>query len=84
MTDASAYEKLSHREHVLKLPDTYVGSTDTHPESRWVYDAGTGKMVRREVAFNPAFYKIFDEILVNARDALIRSRTEAGLSLIHI
>jgi DNA topoisomerase-2 len=35
-------------------------------------------MVRREVAFNPAFYKIFDEILVNARDALVRSHTEPG------
>ncbi len=78
MTDAAAFEKLSHREHVLKLPDTYVGSTDTHAENRWVYDPAAQKMVRREVAFNPAFYKIFDEILVNARDALVRSRTEAG------
>jgi DNA topoisomerase-2 len=78
MATASAYEKLSHREHVLKLPDTYVGSTETHSESRWVFDAASGKMARRAVAFNPAFYKIFDEILVNARDALVRSQTEAG------
>lgn len=78
MTDAAAFEKLSHREHVLKLPDTYVGSTDTHPEARWVFDTTAEKIVRREVAFNPAFYKIFDEILVNARDALVRSQTEPG------
>jgi DNA topoisomerase-2 len=79
MSDATAYEKLSHREHVLKLPDTYVGSTETHPEARWIVDAaGAGKAVRRTIAFNPAFYKIFDEILVNARDALVRSQTESG------
>jgi DNA topoisomerase-2 len=78
MTDASAYKKHTHREHILELPDTYVGSTDTHAEWRWIYDAEKGKMVRRTVAFNPAFYKIFDEIIVNARDALVRSVTEAG------
>jgi DNA topoisomerase-2 len=78
MTDASAFEKLSHREHVLKLPDTYVGSTETHTEQRWVFDAASGKMSYRAVQFNPAYYKIFDEILVNARDALVRSHTEPG------
>lgn len=76
--DASAYKKHTHREHILELPDTYVGSTDTHPESRWIYDDASSKMVHRSVAFNPGFYKLFDEIIVNARDALVRSTTEAG------
>jgi DNA topoisomerase-2 len=31
-------------------------------------------MGHHKVAFNPGFYKIFDEILVNARDALVRSQ----------
>lgn len=75
--DASAYKKHTHREHILELPDTYIGSTDTHPESRWVFDEASGKMVRRAVQFNPGFYKLFDEIIVNARDALVRS-SEAG------
>jgi DNA topoisomerase-2 len=35
-------------------------------------------MVRREIPFNPGFYKIFDEIVVNARDALVRSQTDPG------
>jgi DNA topoisomerase-2 len=77
MTDASAYKKHTHREHILELPDTYIGSTDTHAETRWVFDEKVGKMVHREVAFNPGFYKLFDEIIVNARDALVRS-AEAG------
>jgi DNA topoisomerase-2 len=76
--DASAYKKHTHREHILELPDTYIGSTDTHAESRWVFDETSGKMVHHAVQFNPGFYKLFDEIIVNARDALVRSQTEAG------
>jgi len=78
MTDASAYKKHTHREHILELPDTYIGSTDTHAESRWVFDDTATKMVYKAVDFNPGFYKLFDEILVNARDALVRSVTEVG------
>lgn len=78
MTDASAYKKHTHREHILELPDTYIGSTDTHTESRWVFDETATKMAYKAVDFNPGFYKLFDEILVNARDALVRSVTEAG------
>jgi DNA topoisomerase-2 len=72
-TEASAYKKLSHREHILELPDTYVGSVETHTEKRWILDAEAGKMVHREVPFNPGFYKLFDELIVNARDARVRS-----------
>ena len=73
---ADQYKKHTHREHILELPDTYVGSTETHEEVRWVYDSETGKMAHRKVAFNPGYYKIFDEILVNARDALVRTQQD--------
>lgn len=75
---ADQYKKHTHREHILELPDTYVGSTETHEEVRWVYDASTSKMAHRKVAFNPGFYKIFDEIIVNARDALVRSQAPSS------
>ena len=78
MASASDYKKLSHREHILELPDTYVGSCETHEEWRWVLDPDAGKLVHRRVAFNPGFYKLFDELVVNARDARVRSATEAG------
>jgi DNA topoisomerase II len=74
---SDAYKKHTHREHILELPDTYIGSTDTHVEQRWVFDEAAAKMIYKGVEFNPGFYKIFDEILVNARDALVRS-LEAG------
>jgi DNA topoisomerase-2 len=81
---ADQYKKHTHREHILELPDTYVGSTETHEEVRWVYDESSSKMVHRKVPFNPGFYKIFDEIIVNARDALVRSQTAKKQAIKHI
>jgi DNA topoisomerase-2 len=72
---AETYKKHSHREHILELPDTYIGSCDTSEEKRWVFDTEAGKMTWKSVAFNPGLYKIFDEILVNARDAFVRAST---------
>ena len=75
---ADQYKKHTHREHILELPDTYIGSTETVDETRWVYDDASKKMVHRTLRFNPGLYKIFDEVVVNARDALVRSTTEKG------
>jgi DNA topoisomerase-2 len=72
------YKKHTHREHVLELPDTYIGSIETSEEARWVFDPVDTKMVHRKVNFNPGFYKLFDEIVVNARDALVRSQQDAS------
>jgi DNA topoisomerase-2 len=76
MSVAPTYKQFSHREHILELPDTYVGSVETHEEWRWVLDGE--KMVHRKIAFNPGFYKLFDELVVNARDARIRSIASAN------
>ena len=73
MALADQYKRLTHRDHILELPDTYIGSVETHEESRWVYDESSKKMGYKKVSFNPGFYKLFDEIVVNARDALVRS-----------
>ena len=77
MTSAEQYKRLSLREHILELPDTYIGSVETHEESCWIFDSEKQKMIYRKTAFNPGFYKIFDEIIVNARDALVRSQANA-------
>ena len=70
---ADKFKKLTHREHVLELPDTYIGSIDTCDDLRWVYSGTTQKMEYKSLNFNPGLYKIFDEVLVNAHDALVRS-----------
>jgi DNA topoisomerase-2 len=74
------YQKHTHHQHILELPDTYVGSTKTNEETRWMYDASSNKMSWRKLNFNPGLYKIFDEILVNARDEYVRSVTTADMT----
>lgn len=78
MTDTSKIKKLTQREHILQLPDTYIGSRDVHVEGRWIYDPDAGKMEWRDVQMNPGLFKIFDEIIVNALDHVARSATTAA------
>jgi len=80
MTTVRKYQKHTHHQHILELPDTYVGSTKTNEETRWVYDSTSNKMMWRKLNFNPGLYKIFDEIVVNARDEYVRSVTTAGMT----
>ncbi|PLB50056.1 type II DNA topoisomerase [Aspergillus steynii IBT 23096] len=62
------YQKLSPREHIIKRPDTYIGSTEMTPQHMWVYSSVSEGMEFREVTYVPGLYKIFDEIVVNAAD----------------
>jgi len=64
----STYIKMDQREHILKLPDTYIGSVEKADIELWVYDKIEQKMVKKVVTIVPGFYKIFDEILVNEHD----------------
>lgn len=63
---AEVVQKLSHREHILKRPDSYVGSTPQQEDVYWVKNGD--KFVREKNNVSPAILKIFDEILVNAID----------------
>jgi len=69
------YQKKSQLEHILLRPDTYVGSTELQTDKIWVLDEAKQKMVFRDIKYVPAFYKIFDEILVNASDNYQRDET---------
>lgn len=71
--NASAqYQKLSQLEHILKRPDTYIGSVELNEVEMWCFDQATEAMTYRKVLVVPGLYKIFDEILVNAADNKIR------------
>jgi DNA topoisomerase-2 len=59
-------QKISHLEHILKRPDSYVGPTARTTEQYWVLEES--KFVQKNLTFSPALLKIFDEILVNAID----------------
>ena len=50
---ASQYKKHTHREHILELPDTYVGSVETSVEPRWVFEEASGRIVHTHIQYNP-------------------------------
>lgn len=73
------YQKLSHIEHVLLRPDTYIGSVRPrkceeytaikNPETE-VYD----KIEKKEIEYSPAILRVFVEVLSNAIDNVVRSQ----------
>jgi DNA topoisomerase-2 len=67
------YIKMSHKEHILEIPDTYVGSMENIDEDMYIYEDGL--IIKKTIKYIPALYKLFDEILVNARDAAINDPT---------
>jgi DNA topoisomerase-2 len=60
------YERLTHVEHILKRPDTYVGSLPPETGQYWVRDGCSFKL--SSLSVSPGLVKIFDEVLVNAID----------------
>jgi len=62
------YQMLTQVEHILKRPDTYIGSVERTEQEMWVYNSEAEMMENRKVNYVPGLYKIFDEILVNAAD----------------
>lgn len=68
VTIEQKYQKKTQIEHILLRPDTYVGDISLQNESMWVYDDSSNRIVKKDITYVPGLYKIFDEILVNARD----------------
>ena len=60
------YRKLSDVDHVLLRPGMYCGSIKPKQEDYHLHDGE--KFVKRSVSYNPAFLKIFDEIVSNSID----------------
>jgi len=67
------YKKLTDHEHVLKKPGMYIGGTDTVNTQMWIYNDDAKLFKKKDIAYIPGLYKIFDEIIVNARDHIIRN-----------
>ena len=74
------YQKMDQHEHILKKPGMYIGSVKKEEGKMWIYDdkqkENEPAIVEKEIKFVPALYKIYDEIIVNARDHYIRTRKE--------
>jgi DNA topoisomerase-2 len=66
MSIEKKYRKLDDIDHILSRSGMYVGSIKPHTSKKWLLDGD--KFIQRELTFNPAFLKLFDEILVNSVD----------------
>lgn len=69
------YKKMSQHDHILALPDTYIGSIEADTKKMWIYDEDNNLMVKKDIIYTPGLYKIFDEVLVNARDHTVRDKS---------
>ena len=70
------YKKYELLEHILALPDTYIGSIEPQKITSFVYDEATKKMISEELTYIPGLLKIFDEVIVNAIDHSMRLRAD--------
>ena len=66
------YKKKSLHQHILDLPDTYIGSVQSDLLNIYVYDEDENKIIKKDKNIVLGLYKIFDEILVNAADNTVR------------
>jgi DNA topoisomerase II len=71
-TSSEKVIKLSHREHVLKRPDSYIGSIDLTESQQWIFNIEENKMNKKTLKYIPGEYKLFDELIVNALDQQVR------------
>ena len=70
--ELAKYQKMSDKEHILKKPDTYIGSIEMTEAETFVYDSATSSIVHRTIHYIPGLYKLFDEGAVNSRDHFVR------------
>ena len=70
------YKKYELLEHILALPDTYIGSIESQKINSYVFDNASAKMESNELTYIPGLLKIFDEVIVNAIDHSMRLKAE--------
>jgi len=86
--DLRKYQKMTDQEHILKKPDTYIGTIERAETTEYVMDvvptpavsnsveaAATSPLAtltRRNITYIPGLYKLFDEGMVNMRDHVVR------------
>ena len=83
---AQKYQRKTDKQHVLDNPGMYIGSTEQTDAHLWVFSSSSAsdpsslektedegsKIISKKITYIPALYKLFDEIIVNARDHVVR------------
>ena len=68
------YNKMTLKEHVITLPDTYIGSIEPKISKEYIFDDLNQCIFAKDITINPGFCNIFEEVLVNAFDQFNRVR----------
>lgn len=69
-TIEETYIKKTQHEHILDLPDSYIGSVEQSENECYIME--DDKIIKKNILLIPGLYKIFDEIIVNAIDQWTR------------
>ena len=64
------YQQKTDKEHILDNPDTYIGSIENVSGPMYIYE---DKIIQKDIDYNPALYKLFDEGITNCRDHRVRT-----------
>jgi len=70
------FVKKTQLEHIIDIPDTYIGSVEKTDVDTWIYNEETEKIIYKNIKYIPGLYKIFDEVLVNAIDQHVRTEND--------
>ena len=81
MSDSLKYSKVSQIEHILLRPDSYVGEIDSSENEMYVYSKDENKIIKKKIMSSPGLVKLFDEILVNSRDATVNDESSNEIKI---
>ncbi len=76
------YKSKTLHEHILSAPDTYIGTSLVDEVRMFVYNEDSNKIVEEVINYIAGLFKIFDEILVNARDHTVRDKSCKNIKII--
>jgi DNA topoisomerase-2 len=71
-TVEETFVKKTQLEHIIDIPDTYIGSIEKTDVDTWIYNEENDRIIYKNIKYIPGLYKIFDEVLVNAIDQHVR------------
>jgi DNA gyrase/topoisomerase IV subunit B len=66
--DLSKYALLGELEFILLRPDTYIGSVENKTINSYIFNDNGAEPEFRNLTYNPALLKLFDEVLQNCYD----------------
>jgi DNA topoisomerase-2 len=76
------YKRKTHHQHILDLPDTYIGSTTAKDYPMYIVnpdydeeDPDQPLIIESTIKYIAGLFKIFDEMIVNARDHSVKDKT---------